>query len=357
MGEKDSIFKEYASDNERFANLINFFVYYGKQVIMPDQLRPGNIEQIVWFYENTDNSSKSAQKSGAKKSKLDQFLTRFRDLFKFAVFKQDDNTGYLFLGLEEQTDISLFMPVRMMLYDAMAYSAQTEGNLKIEYPEIAEMPASRLIPVISLIVYFGHKKWTAARSLYDMMPNLPDGLKAVIPNFWINLIEPLNMKEDDYKRMSTNWSAVFEAFKQYVDKGPGAYYNYLRTNPRMTNVEKADIQIIETMTECRMPIDKTKGDKNMNVNKMMEDYFKEHDEEVIANAKLRIIEDATPKIIEEAAPKIIEEAAPKIIENYSFKIARRMLEHRYNDNDIMSMTLLSSEQLDALKREISNERQ
>ncbi len=142
------------------------------------------------------------------------------------------------------------------------------------------------------------------------------------------------MKENDYKRMNTNWSAVFEAFKLYVDKGPGAYYNYLLTNPRMTNVEKADIQIIETMTECRMPIDKTKKDKNMNVNKMMEDYFKEHDEEVIANAKLRIIEDATPKIIE----------------NYSFDIARRMLEHHYDDNDIMSMTLLSAEQLEALKR-------
>ncbi len=355
MGEKDSVFKAYASDNKRFADLFNYYVYSGHQVIQPDQLRPGNIEQIVWFYDkdeanssnndlqtnqNADNSSKSVKKSGAKKSKIEQFLTRFRDLFKFAVYKHDDNMGYLFLGVEEQTDICQFMPVRMMLYDAMAYSAQTEGNLKKEYPEIAEMPESKLIPVISLIVYFGQEKWTAARSLYDMMPDLPNELKAVIPDFWINLIEPLSMNETDYERMNTNWNTVFEAFKQYVDKGAKEYYNYLRSNPRMSNVEKADIQIIETMTECRLPIDKSKGDKNMNVNKMMEDYFKAHDEEVIENAKLKIIEDAKPKIIEDAKPKIIEDN--------TLDIAKRLLKIGVSVDDIQKATHLSDEQIKTL---------
>ncbi len=347
MGEKDSSFKEYVSDNERFADLVNYYVYFGQQVIQPEQLRPGDIEQIVWFYkndetsssgkdsqinENAGNSPDSAQSSGTKKSKIEQFLTRFRDLFKFAVYKHDDKTGYLFLGLEEQSDICQFMSVRIMLYDAMAYTAQTEGNLKKEYPEIAEIPSSLLIPVISLVVYFGHTKWTAARSLYEMMPDLPDELKAVIPDFWINLIEPLNMDESDYERMKTNWSAVFEAFKLYVDNGPKKYYDYLRHHPRMANVEKADIRILESMTECRLPIDKTAGDKNMNVNQMMDDYFKEHDEEVIENAKLRIIEDATPKTIEVN----------------TCDIAKRFLEIGVSVEDIQKATRLTDEQMKSL---------
>ncbi len=346
MGEKDSIFKEYASDNRRFADLVNYFVYDGRPVIQPDQLRPGNIEQIICFSDddetnnssnvltktNAEESSNSAHGSGSKKSKFQQFLTRFRDLFKFAVYKQDDKTGYLFLGLEEQSDMCQFMPARMMLYDAMAYAAQAVGNLKKEFSEISEMPASQLVPVITLVVYFGHKKWTAPRTLYDMLPDLPDELKAVIPDFWINLIEPLNMNETDYKRMSTNWNTVFEAFKQYVDKGAKEYYNYLRSNPRMANVEKADIQIIETMTECRLPINKSKGDKNMNVNKMMEDYFKAHDEEVIEKAKLRIIEDATPKIIEDT----------------TYNIAKRLLKIGVSVEDIQKATNLSDEQMKTL---------
>ncbi len=81
---------------------------------------------------------------------------------------------------------------------------------------------------------------------------------------------------------------------------------------------------------------------------MMEDYFKEHDEEVIANAKLIIIEEATPEIIEEATPEIIEEAAPKIIEDNACDIAKRLLALGVSLDDIQKATQLSFEQIQSL---------
>ena len=40
MGSIDAIAKKYASDNFRFADIFNFYIYDGEQVISPDNLKP-----------------------------------------------------------------------------------------------------------------------------------------------------------------------------------------------------------------------------------------------------------------------------------------------------------------------------
>ena len=342
MGEKDAYFKEYAGDNRRFADLFNYYVYHGRQVIKPENLRPANIEQIICCPkdESDDNSLKEKTSSTKLLHQNRSIFSRFRDLFKLAVFKHDEHMGYLFLGLEEQSSMCQFMPVRVMLYDAMTYSAQSDQKRNQLPPDIPQKSANRLIPVVTLVVYFGQKQWTAPKSLYDMMPNLPEELKAVIPNFWINMIELLKLNEKDYEQMKTNWDAIFEAFRVYVDSGVEKYYDYWRQSPRMTEVGNEEIRMLETMTECQSPVSPTSPEDAMNANKMVEEYFSQRD--------ARVIEDAKPKIIEDAKPKIIEDAKPKIIEEGAMNIAKRMLNLGISLKDIQAATQLSAEQLKSI---------
>ena len=39
MGRKDALTYNYMNDNSRFADIMNFFLYAGKQVIRPESLR------------------------------------------------------------------------------------------------------------------------------------------------------------------------------------------------------------------------------------------------------------------------------------------------------------------------------
>ena len=40
MGKKDILSEQYLSDNDRFADLCNYFIYGGEQVIKPGDLKP-----------------------------------------------------------------------------------------------------------------------------------------------------------------------------------------------------------------------------------------------------------------------------------------------------------------------------
>lgn len=47
MSIKDSVSKKYLQDNERFADLFNFYLYDGKRIINPQELKPLDTTEIA----------------------------------------------------------------------------------------------------------------------------------------------------------------------------------------------------------------------------------------------------------------------------------------------------------------------
>ena len=50
MGKQDLLAKEYMSDNEKFADVFNYYLYEGRQIIKSENLREENISETAIPY-------------------------------------------------------------------------------------------------------------------------------------------------------------------------------------------------------------------------------------------------------------------------------------------------------------------
>ena len=98
---KDSTFKEFWRDNERFADLFNGAVFGGREVICAESLQE----------MDTDVSGT------IKMDGYSEGLERRRDVIK----KFAAGMTFVLLGVEAQQHIHYAMPLRHMLYDGMGY--------------------------------------------------------------------------------------------------------------------------------------------------------------------------------------------------------------------------------------------
>ena len=104
MGSKDIKAKEFLSNNERFADLFNYYLFDGKTVIKAENLDEKDTTEIISLYGI---------------SKEETHKQKWRDLLKGAIVKETDGIVYVLLGAENQSDIHYAMPVKNMIYDGM----------------------------------------------------------------------------------------------------------------------------------------------------------------------------------------------------------------------------------------------
>jgi len=115
-------------------------------------------------------------------------VQRFRDMLKSVTAMEDEDKVYLLLAIEAQSEVHHAMPVRNMVYDALQYAAQVEeaarshraARLAGNPEELAKKPDNseylsgfyreeRLIPVITLVMYFAPGEWDGPMSLHEMV--------------------------------------------------------------------------------------------------------------------------------------------------------------------------------------------
>ena len=148
MSEKDTVSKKYLQDNARFADIFNYYLYGGKQIILPEQLRPVDTASLGSPY-GRDGNGRSIQK--------------YRDIIKIVSVMSDDHFTYMLLAAELQSETHYAMPPRIMLYDALKYSEQIEQiarshkNNKDKPENDGELlsgfyKTDRLIPIITMTV-------------------------------------------------------------------------------------------------------------------------------------------------------------------------------------------------------------
>ncbi|MCR5111385.1 MAG: Rpn family recombination-promoting nuclease/putative transposase [Ruminococcus sp.] len=239
MADKDTITKDYMQDSETFADAFNFLIYGGKQVIKPEQLRPLDTTSIVLPYG--DESKKVP-------------IQRYRDVLKMVTAMEDDRAAYLLLGIENQSDIHYAMPIRNMLYDAIQYVNQADAIAK-EHRKSKKMPETRaeylsgfyktdrILPIITLTLYFGADEWDAPRDLHSMLTADEDILRFV-DNYHIHLIAPAEIRDEDFAKFHTELSLTLKYVKYSKDKKKlrdmvnedAAFHSVSRKTADMVNV-------------------------------------------------------------------------------------------------------------------------
>ena len=214
MGEIDTMTKQYMKDNERFADLINWFVFDGRHALDASELEEMDITSIAVAY--LEKNFDAVQKA--------------RDVLKKCVAKDAGNAFFVIFGIENQADIHNAMVVRNMLYDAICYENQVSKisnyNRKEKLVKNGEYLAGfrkddKLIPVVTLTLYWGTKKWDGPKTLHEMFVDIPQDIKKLIPNYWINLISPAEMDCKDINKLQTELNQLFRAIRAGAE-GPKA---------------------------------------------------------------------------------------------------------------------------------------
>lgn len=315
MGNIDKLTTKFMNHNDVFADAFNFFIYNGEKIIDASTLKPmdSHILLDIFDWDKPKQSYKTVQK--------------YRDVFKQAVIKYDDEAAYVLLGVENQTDIHYAMPVRNMIYDALSYAEQVSArgyyNKKnktakdgVEFLS-GFLKTDKLIPVITLVVYFGVEKWDGPISLHEMLDTNNDVVLKYIQDYRINLIEPSGIKEEELELFTSDLKEVL-TFIKFSKDSEKIKEHYMDRGKVM--IDNDAIRVIETVTNIKVP--KKKGRKKTDmceaINKLIEEEvsaIKKIAQERTAEEVNKIKEEATKeknKIKEEAEKekkKIEEEAA------------------------------------------------
>ena len=173
---KDSTFKEFWRDNERFADLFNGAVFGGREVICAESLQ--EMDTDVSGIIKMDGYSEG--------------LERRRDVIK----KFAAGMTFVLLGVEAQQHIHYAMPLRHMLYDGMGYLKEYRslpakvGKFQTSDEFLSKMKKEdKLHPIITLTVYYGETPWDGPLNLRDMMADMPQEMESVFCNYSMNLLE------------------------------------------------------------------------------------------------------------------------------------------------------------------------
>jgi hypothetical protein len=248
MSEKDGKSKEFLKVNERFADAFNYYMYGGEQVINPEDLEERDATELLTVY--------GIDFKGNINGKTQQ---RWRDLLKYAIIKKTYDCYYVLFGIENQSDIHYAVAVKNMLYDAINYGAQvTETARKHRENKDAMTDGEflsgftkedKLIPVITLTIYWGAEEWDAPRSLYEMFRELDrEAFSKFVPDYWVNLIVPKEI--DDFDKFSSELGSVLEVIKASNDKNEMKMI--IIGNPKFASVRNDVIDVLNTFTGSKL---------------------------------------------------------------------------------------------------------
>ena len=257
LSDKDSVSKKYLQDKDRFADLFNFYLYDGQQIIQPAQLREMDTTAITLPY-GQDGKVSSVQKQ--------------RDIIKVVSAMTDGHCDYLLLAIEVQSELHYAMPPKNMLYDAMQYADQIYQTAKTHRKNQDEASTTgeflsgfyktdKLLPVITLTLYLDAAEWDAPRSLHEMLLVKDERLLPFIPDYKLNLITPANIDDTDFAKFHTELSPVLKYLK--YSRSKDKLNEVVHTDPIYRRLDRDSAEVINIVTGSNLSIEQGKESIDM----------------------------------------------------------------------------------------------
>lgn len=174
MAKKDIPSINYFKDKMRIADLLNVYLYGGNKIISPQDVSELNpILAKSWWND--------------KELKTNVNITDVLFEVKIPVGKENDVKNAdndiqkipIIISIQNQSDISYVMPVRVINADANGYYLQwkdIERKHKREKQTWADhgeflskfKESDRLKPILTIVIYFGKDDWNGAKSLKEI---------------------------------------------------------------------------------------------------------------------------------------------------------------------------------------------
>ena len=317
MSIQDTATRQYVSEAEVLADAFNYLIYDGEQVIKPEQLTDMDTTQyVIPYHEDEKGKPEAAQK--------------YRDTLKTLAVKTDDRYTYLVLGIENQSHVHYAMPVRNMLYDAMQLEKQVrdlasqhrkEGKNGTSEEYLSGMKKEdRLSPVITLVINFGGKKWDAPLSLREMYGEQPEKVLPFIQDYRVFMIDPMEMSDNDLQKLNSSLREVLAYIKYQRDKA--RMEKLLNEDSKFSCLETNAALVINAMTNAGIAIDPNKEVVNMC--------------------------EAIRQMVDEGISMGQKQGSL----NEKMTIARRLLELKMPEEQVISVTKLTKQEVEELSKTI-----
>ena len=167
---------------------------------------------------------------------------------------------------------SAFSPVKNMVYDALEYAGQVENSAR-SHREAKQWPSTsgeyligfykddRLIPVITVVVYFGSDTWNAPRSLHAMLSVHDPEILSLAPDYRINLFSPAEIKDEELNKLQSNLREVMLFIKYAKDKRK--LKKLTSENSSFQSLELKAAQVIDSITDINLRFTETERSVNM----------------------------------------------------------------------------------------------
>lgn len=325
MPMQDAATKQYMSEAAVFADAFNYLIYGGEQVIRPEDLTDMDTTQYALPYDAAGRT---------------EAVQKYRDTLKTLAVKADGQCTYLVLGIENQSNVHYAMPVRNMLYDALQYEKQVrelgkkhrkehDAGTNEEY--LSGMKRDdRLIPVITLVINFGDKKWDGPLSLRDMYMPQPEKIEALVPDYKVLLIDPMQMEDRDFARLNSSLREVLAYIRYQHDKQQ--MRRLITEDERFSRLERNAAMVLNAVTHAGISI--------------------EPDSEVVnvCDAIQQMINDGITQ--GEKMGELRGEKQGRLSEKLT--IARRMIESHFPEETVVSLTKLSPEEVRELRENMKH---
>ena len=178
MAQKDLSEKLLEDYNDVFADIVNVLLFDGCEIVKPEELEEaGQLSQ----YKSSENKLHEQE----------------RDVLKFW---RRDKVAISLYGIENQTLVDPYMPLRIMNYDGAAYRSQ-----------LLKDKSQKKFPVITLVLYFGNKRWNKPKNLLGVL-EIPKYLRQYVSDYKINVFEICYLSEKQLKMFKSDFGIVADFF-------------------------------------------------------------------------------------------------------------------------------------------------
>lgn len=261
MGKKDTITKEYMSNPQYFADAFNSSVFNGKQIVRADSLSVQEVDPTELGIVITDDAKDIVQK--------------VRDVLKKSIIMNDGKTTFLLLGIENQSEVHYAMPVKNLIYDALNYGQQVNKiaavHRKKKDIKNAEFlsgfsKTDKIVPVITLTVYFGSDNWDAPRCLKDMFSDdIDEEILKEVDDYKLHLIIPSEI--EDFSIFTTDFGKAMKYIS--VSEDP----DKIEELSKDSSFEKVGVDTVRLINECTgSEIEIPEGEEVVDMCKGLEGY-------------------------------------------------------------------------------------
>lgn len=178
MGQKDKREKLLEDYEDVFSDIFNVLVF--KDNVVKQQ-----------YLRDSSTVSMYKAENGNYREQLRDVLKEYNNEFLLGVGS---------LGIENQSSIDKYIPVRVMGYDYTNYRSQID---KKQFP---------ILPVITIVLNFSDKPWGGTKSLIDIM-KVPDEFKSYVENYKVKVFDIAFLEDDIIEKFTSDFRLLAMFFK------------------------------------------------------------------------------------------------------------------------------------------------